>query len=235
MTASQLEAPPSVRPARLDLFQSVHKGLRLALADLTCRMGATDFTDPQAAAEIARQLDLVTAFCTDHKQAEDALILPALLTRLSGSLPSIATAHEDQARHIEELRATGAALVEGPASTRPVVGRTLYLHFSAFAGENLVHMTEEEQVLSPLFERLFTDEEVREIHGKVMAYLPQEAHARGAPFILRALNRPERIGLVTGALATMPRAAVLGLVEVVRPALPADDLADLLAATGLSS
>lgn len=234
MTAQPV-SPPSTRPPRLDLFLPVHKGLRLALADLLLQLGSTDFYDPRAATAAVDQLELVTAFCDDHKRTEDAIVMPTLLTRLSGQLPSIAHAHEDQARHIEELRATGKALLNAPATTRPIVGRTLYLHFSTFTAENLAHMAEEEQVLSPLFERLFSEDEVRGIHAKAMAFLTPAAHGRGAPFILRALSRPERVNMVTGALATMPREVVIGLVEVIRPTLPADDFTDLLSRTGLSS
>lgn len=234
MTAQPVP-PPSARPPRLDLFLPVHKGLRLALADLLTQLGSTDFYDPRATGAVVDRLELVTAFCDDHKQTEDAIVLPALLARLSGELPSIAHAHQDQARHIDELRATAKALLGAPASTRPIVGRTLYLHFSTFTADNLAHMAEEEQMLSPLFERLFSEEEVRGIHARAMAFLPPAAHARGAPFILRALTRPERAAMVTGALATMPRELVLGLVDVVRPALAESDLADLLERTGLSS
>ncbi len=219
---------------RLDLFQPVHKGLRLALADLLLDMGRTDFHDARATRAIVERLELVTAFCDDHKAAEDTVVLPALLARLSGPLPSITRAHADQARHVEELRATGKALLDAPESVRPIVGRTLYLHFSSFTGEVLSHMAEEEQVLSPLFERLFDEDEEKAIHAEVMAGLTMEQHARGAPFILRALSRPERVRMVSGALATMPRAVVLGLVDVVSPALPADDVTHLLSQTGLS-
>lgn len=220
---------------RFDLFLPVHKGLRLALADLLLEMGRADFHDARGAERVVDQLEHVTAFCDDHKGAEDAIVLPALLGRLTGQLPSITRAHEEQARHLEELRATSKALLDAPASVRPIIGRTLYLHFSTFTGDNLVHMAEEEQVLSPLFDRLFTEEELRAIHGQVMASLTMEQHARGAPFILRALSRPERVSMVSGALATMPRELVLGLVDVVRPSLPADDVTDLLSQTGLSS
>lgn len=227
--------PPSVRPARLDLFLPVHKGLRLALADLVVRMGQADFSDERAAGDVVDHLRRVTAFCDDHKRAEDAILLPALLTRLTGDLPNIAHAHESQARHVEELSATADALLAAPPGARAVVGRTLYLHFASFAGENLAHMTEEEQVLSPLFERLFSEEEVRALHADVMTFLDRAAHGRGAPYILRALTRHERVGLVMGAIATMPKADVLALVDVVRPALGDADLADLLARTGLAS
>jgi iron-sulfur cluster repair protein YtfE (RIC family) len=198
---------------RFDLFLAIHKGIRLALADLLTRMGSTDFSDAAASQRIASDLSLVLALCEDHRRTEDEVIFPNLRSRMSGDLVSIADDHEDQARIVAELDAAARTLLAESEENRPRVGRVLYLHFSKFVGELLAHMAEEEQVASPLFDRLFTQEEVMGIHAKVMAFLSIEEHFRGAKFILRALNRPERITLMTGALALFPKEAVVALVD----------------------
>jgi hypothetical protein len=198
---------------RFDLFLAIHKGIRLALADLLTRMGSTDFSDAAAAQRIATDLDLVLALCEDHRRTEDEIVFPNLRSRMSGDLVSILDDHEDQPRIVQELLAAAHTLVAESAENRPRVGRMLYLHFSKFVGAVFSHMAEEEQVASPLFDRLFTPEEVLAIHGKAMAFLSLEAHFRGAKFILRALNRPERIALMTGALAQFPKEAVVALVD----------------------
>src|SRR5437868_4802511 len=81
------------------------------------------------------------------------------------------------------------------SNPRPLVGRTLYLHFGTFVAENLLHMAEEEQVVMPLFERLFSEEEVRGIHQRVMAKLTPQEYGRAVRYVLRATNRPERAAL----------------------------------------
>ena len=156
---------------------------------------------------------LVLALCEDHRRTEDEIILPSLRSRMSGALVSVLDDHEEQPVIVEELLAAARTLVAESAENRPRVGRMLYLHFSKFVGQLFVHMAEEEQVASPLFDRLFSQEEVMAIHGKVMAFLTIEEHFRGARFILRALNRPERVALMTGALAQFPKEAVVALVD----------------------
>lgn len=198
---------------RFDLFLAIHKGIRLALADLLTRMGSTDFSDAVAAERIASDLGLVLALCEDHRRTEDEIIFPNLRSRMSGDLVAILDDHAEQPRIVEELLAASRTLVAESAENRPRVGRVLYLHFSKFVGELLAHMAEEEQVASPLFDRLFSQEEVMAIHGKVMAFLTIEEHFRGAKFILKGLNRPERIALMTGALAQFPKEAVVALVD----------------------
>lgn len=198
---------------RFDLFLPIHKAIRFALADLLTRMGTTDFADHEAAQRIAGDLGLVLALCEDHRRTEDEIVLPNLRSRMSGDLVSILDDHEDQSRIVEELLAASRTLLAESAANRPVVGRMLYLHFSKFVGELLAHMAEEEQVASPLFERLFTDEELHAIHAKVMAFLSLEEHLRGARFILKAVNRPERVAMMTGALRLFRGEAVVALVD----------------------
>jgi iron-sulfur cluster repair protein YtfE (RIC family) len=198
---------------RFDLFSNIHKAIRLATSDLLIRMGATDFSDAQAAERIATDLALVLALCEDHRRTEDEIVLPTLRTRMSGDLVSVLDAHEDQQQMVAELAAAARTLVAESPENRPRVGRTLYLHFSKLVGELLTHMVEEEQVASPLFARLFTPEEMLAIHGKVMALLSVEEHARGARYLLRAINRQERLAVMNGAFATFPKEAIVALVD----------------------
>ena len=198
---------------RTDLFLSIHKAIRFALADLLARMGQADFADEQASQRIASDLELVLALCEDHRRTEDEIVFPNLRSRMSGDLVAILDDHEDQTRIVEELLAASRTLLAESAANRPVVGRTLYLHFTKFVGELLAHMAEEEQVASPLFDRLFSEEEVRAIHAKVMGFLSIDEHLRGARFIMKAVNRPERLAMMTGALMLFPKEAVVALVD----------------------
>jgi len=198
---------------RFDLFSNIHKAIRLALSDLLVRMGATDFSDAAAAQRIAADLGMVLALCEDHRRTEDEIILPTLRSRTSGDLVSLLDAHEDQQQMVAELTAAAETLLKESPDNRPKVGRTLYLHFSKLVGELLTHMAEEEQVAAPLFDRLFSQEELMAVHGKAMAFLSAESHLRGARFILKALNRPERVAVMTGALSNFPKEAVVAMVD----------------------
>jgi iron-sulfur cluster repair protein YtfE (RIC family) len=220
---------------RFDPFGPIHKAIRFALTQLLCRMGSTDFREPGRAEAIAKELELVTALSDDHLRTEEAIVLPALRSRLAGDLATVDAAHRHHGRLVSELRASAAAVVSVPAERRAVAGRTLYLHFGTFVSESLAHMSDEELVVSPLLERFFTDDELRSLHASVMAMLTLEEHARGARFLLPALSPRERVALVEDAIATLPREAVLALLEIARPTMQEGDLAELLALTGLAA
>jgi iron-sulfur cluster repair protein YtfE (RIC family) len=184
---------------RIDLFGPIHKAIRCAITDLLCQMGTTSFGDLEAASRIARQLEDVTQFCEDHRAHEDRLLLPVLRERAQGTLEHIQHAHDAQPEAVAELRALAASLRTTPDALRPIVGRTLYLHFSTFVAELLLHMAAEEQVVAPLLEKLFTDEELRAIHGQLMATMPMEEKMRSGPWMLRATNAAER-AVIEGAM-----------------------------------
>lgn len=187
-------------PARIDLFGPIHKAIRFALADLLAQMGTTSFADAHEANRIADQLEEVTNLCEDHRGHEERRILPVLAERLQGTLDHILEAHAAQPGSVAELRALAETLRTSRVELRPVIGRTLYLHFSTFAAELLLHMAEEEQVLQPLIEKRFSDEEVRFLHGRLMAALTVEERLRAAPWMIRGTNAVERAAILQATM-----------------------------------
>lgn len=156
--------PPSTHrvaaPPRLDVFGPIHRALRRALAALLADMSSTSFDDASEASRIVQQLGGVVDLCEEHRMHEDALV-PVVAQRVQReTLACVSAAHAAQPRYVAELRALGATLVGATDGHRALAGKTLYLHYTTFVAELLRHMAEEEQVVQPLLERFFTDEEL---------------------------------------------------------------------------
>jgi iron-sulfur cluster repair protein YtfE (RIC family) len=227
-------APLSTRPHRFDLFGPIHKAIRYALADLLSRMGTTDFGDDAAFRRVVHELEAVTSLCESHLRVEEKVLLPALGARLSGGIDTIHLAHEAQGRFVAELHASAAALLEATPPARALIGRSLYLHFGTFMADLLVHMAEEEQVIQPLFDRLFTDAEVRALYVAALRSVTPEEHMAAAPYLLAAVTPVERGAMIRGIVESFPRDAVLAMVEGARSRLPADAVPELLLLSGLA-
>jgi hypothetical protein len=195
--------PPSTHraPPRLDLFGPIHKAIRCALGELLTVLGATSFSDEAAVASAVAQLEDVIELCEDHRGHEDDFVMSALADRLRGKLDSMQRAHADQPVVVAQLRALATTLQTTAHDLRPIAGRTLYLHFSTFAADLLLHMAEEEQVVQPLLERSFTDDELRGVHARLMASLTPAQRARAGKWLMRALNPVERAALFGAAPA----------------------------------
>ncbi len=172
---------------RPDTFGPIHKAIRCALADLMIAMGRASFADDVQAKRVVADLEEVLLLCESHIAHEDRFVFPRLRTRLSGPLESIESAHVAHTRTIAELRSLGGALLEAPPAKRPLVGQTLYIHFSVFIGEELLHMAEEERFVAPLIEKLFTDEEIQEVQARIQASLSPDEVNRAAKFFMRSM------------------------------------------------
>jgi hypothetical protein len=137
-----------------EVYETPHRTLRDLLATLLVTLGRTSFDDAAEVETVLGELASVLAACDAHIAHEDQHLRPALLERAPGTLVTLDGQHADHARHVAELRALAAALCD--ARTRDdknALGRTLYLHYSVFVAETLVHSAYEERVVQPLLER----------------------------------------------------------------------------------
>jgi hemerythrin-like domain-containing protein len=150
------------------MFGPIHRAIRFALSDALTMLGATRFDDANETAFVVEWLGEVLALCEGHLNVEEKIVLPALRSRLTGNLDSIAHAHRAQTEGVQEMTALGEALLHASSDSRVFIGRMLYLRFSTFMGENMLHMAEEEQVVQPLLERVFTDDELRAMHARIL-------------------------------------------------------------------
>lgn len=220
--------PVSVRPARFDLFGRIHKAIRLAMSELLVRMGETSFADAKASGAICQDLRELLSFCDAHLAHEEEVVAPAARERLLGGMDAF-DSHGEHTRLVAELRAQIDALENAPAGLRTRVGKTLYLHFSTYVGESLVHMAEEERVIMPLLERFFDDDELRALSNAIRARATPAEVAFSGPRLLRAINPHERRALVYDAAQTMPRGSALRLLGGLRGRLPDGELDELVA------
>ena len=113
--------------------------------------------------------------------------------------------HEHHQRDIRILQGDCRLLASSadlPGPVREALARQLYLCLGRFVGENLVHMTFEETVMNTQLWKLFSDEELRAIHGRIMASITPPEFARAMRWMIPALNPTERAAVVKGARAT---------------------------------
>lgn len=219
-------AAPSVRPPRVDLFGPIHKTLRLVMGEALVGLGRSPFEDARAAEACLARVEEVLVWCERHLEHEDAVIAPAARERLPGG-PSAFDEHGCQGRAVAELRAQIEAVRGASAALRPRIGTSLYLHFSRFVGENLVHMAEEEQVLMPLLGQFFDDVELRELYARILARRTDEERATQTPVLVGAISPAERRGLVESAARTAPLDGLLDLLA--RASIEAGERAELVA------
>lgn len=182
MHAIAEEAPPRSRVRieraptlpREDIYGAAHKGLRWLLSDVMVAMGRTSFADRSETKRALARLGEVLDVCESHLGHENAYIHAAIDRRRPGASARLGGDHVHHEESIAELRELAREVEAAPSETRPAFGRRLYLRYSAFVGENLVHMVEEEELAQGLLEEIYTTEELAELHRTLVSSIAPE-------------------------------------------------------------
>jgi Hemerythrin HHE cation binding domain len=205
------------------IYGPIHKGLRHAISTILVRIGTTSFADDAAVTSVLDDLDVVLHLNAQHLVHEDTFIRPLLEARGASILGSIDAAHEDHAKALNDLRTLAASVRENSGTKRVALGRVLYLQVAIFAADNLLHMGEEEQVVEPLLFRAYTEAELLEAHGRLVASIPPDEMLISLRFMVAGSSPEERVALLGNA----PPPARAALLDAVRPVLAQRDFEEL--------
>lgn len=225
-----LRAEPQ-RP-RFDMYGAVHKGLRMAMADV---LGAVGRMDPRDAEDLAATLERVRsllALCRCHLRKENDFVHRAMEAAVPGSAGRIAEEHVEHERQIALLE-RAARGVEGAApAARDAAANALYRQLALFVAENFEHMNAEETENNAVLWATYSDADLVRVHDALIASIEPDVMAEYLRWIVPAISPAERAGLYSGMQAGAPRAVFEQLLDLARGVLPERDFAKLLAALG---
>lgn len=188
---------PSARACRAagrhDLYGPIHKAIRFRHAALLQRLGSTDFRDDirGLAEELRKHLQL----CLVHLKDEETHLHHPMARRLPGALAQVERQHVGHRAHLNALEAE-IRLLEANPEREASAGHGLYLAFSRFVADDLLHMAHEEEQVWPLMCSAFDDAEMARLEADIVAGLPPELATRIVAIMLVAINPPERDSLL---------------------------------------
>jgi hypothetical protein len=219
-----------------DIYAPIHKAIRACLADLMVRLGRTDFSSSEAAAEVLQDLRAQLRFSAAHLRHEDEHIHPALLARAPEAVDKLHHDHEAHEAGFEALERMVAEVKAASARERPAAGRRLYLAFTNFVAHDLEHMAQEEQIVGPLLQSLFTDRELQAMEAAIVGSMPPEEAMVAVAKMIPAMNPGERAAFLAFVRETAPPEAFGAMVAIAaRPTLPANDWLDLAGRLGIAA
>jgi iron-sulfur cluster repair protein YtfE (RIC family) len=221
---------------RHDFYGPIHKALRFALSNLLVKVGQTDFTDDAAMDETLMALGRQLSISASHLRHEEEYVHGALEARSGGATDALESAHRHHDETFGELNDLMSLMKTVPASARPAVGREIYLRFSQFVADDFAHMAHEELVTMPLLHSLFSDQELIEIEGRIIAsHTPEETMAV-MQILLPAMNRSERVGFLSMARQAAPPEAFDAVINfAAKPTLDREDFLHLTEGLGLAA
>jgi hemerythrin-like domain-containing protein len=190
---------------RINIFNQVHKGLRVALYETATSLQQADFTSETESDEALAQVKEVIMLFNEQARKEDQFILPVLFQ----FEPSVVDASKQE--HIISVALSGnlnAAInrFEGllKAADRVTAGKRINIDFVEFMVFNLQHMSKEEDVLNKLLWRYYSDAEIQQIQQQIAESTEPWHQDFFAKWMLRGLNVAEAAAWLHSVERTAP-------------------------------
>jgi hypothetical protein len=204
-----------------DFYAPIHKGLRYAHSGLLVRLGQADPDDVAMVGALIADVRRQCRLSAVHLDNEEREIHVALEARAPGAAQRLEHAHEDHRQSLAEIEALTVRIEHaGDRAVAAAEWRRLYLRFSQFVADDLAHMAEEELVILPVLQSLFTDAELMAIEDAIMSTMAPPDLMADAALIAPATTRRERAAILDAFRATAPAQAFEAVMELaVRPAL----------------
>jgi hypothetical protein len=204
-----------INERRHDLYGAVHKGIRAAHMRCLVAIGATDATSDAQIERLVAELSEHLAMCGTHLEDENAVLHVALDDRRPGASAHAAEDHDDHLHSFEELTALLSQLAAAAPDNRAPLLAALYRRFGRFVADDLLHMEHEEHVLLPDLQAAFTDEELRELEGRIVATIAPEHMVLFLDAMLEAMPMADGTAMLGAMQAGMPPAAYAALMLAV--------------------
>ncbi|MCU0853443.1 MAG: hypothetical protein MUF63_00670 [Rhodobacteraceae bacterium] len=200
---------------RHDPYGAVHKGIRAAHMRCLVAIGAADATSDAQIDRLVAEISEHLAMCGTHLEDENAVLHVALDARRPGATAHAAEDHDDHLQSFAELTALLAQLAIAAPDNRAPVLAALYRRFGRFVADDLLHMEHEEHVLLPDLQAAFTDEELRELEGRIVATIPPERMVLFLDAMLEAMPLADGTAMLGAMQAGMPPGAYAALMQAI--------------------
>lgn len=217
--AATLPTAPAAIGPRFDMYGTIHKALRLFMADTLKRLGAVDTGHASELAPVLDQTESLLGLMASHVKHENGFVHAAIEARRPGGSATIADDHEEHLATIDQLRDEVAGLRAAAADERSILAQRLYRHLALFVADNLQHMAVEETSHNALLWALYRDDELVAIHDRLVASIEPGEMMLALTWIARAVSPQELIGMLADMQAKAPQEVMRAVLARVRDAV----------------
>jgi hypothetical protein len=208
---------------RHDLIAGINRGWRKAEMDMLARIGALDSCDNAAVALMARDFRKLLMLARFRLVYETDI--HAALDRRKPGASGAAADHSDFEKCVARLEMLLSAVETIKGNARRPALKTLYLRLSEAIAEDFLRMAREEQIIHPLLDALFTDEELAAFEQRSVGQVPESVLSHFVRLITPALDPEGRRELIARMQRYLPADRFAALMrDVIRPVLTEADL-----------
>ncbi|MDP1835024.1 MAG: hemerythrin domain-containing protein [Chlamydiales bacterium] len=148
-------------------FYREHKFVSASLNDVERLIAKTDFRETKATEEAKSAFNGLTSMLQGHADYENSRLHTLLEKKGSQVHKHAEEDHAHQDGQLSELHGLFEKISAAQSNEQKIaLGYQLYLTFRKFVSDNLAHLHEEETILLPELQRLYTDEELKQVENE---------------------------------------------------------------------
>ncbi len=179
-------------------FYREHKYVCAAINDVERLIAKTDFTSALETAKVKEAFDAMFSMLMGHADYENSRLHRLLRDRGSDVYRHAEEEHRVYEQKLNDLSNRLMLVSESiDPEERVELGYLLYLWFRQFAGENLLHLHEEETVILPELQRLYSDEELAQVEFESYRVMTHQDLVHMMEFLFPHMNPDDRLVFLT--------------------------------------
>ncbi len=185
-------------------FYREHKYVSASLNDLERLIAKTDFCQPTEIARVADSFRNLTEMLQGHAQYENEKLHTLLKSKGSHIFDHVEADHVQQDQQLDELEHMIAAITVASVANRELLGYKFYLAYRKFVADNLAHLHEEETIILPELQRLYTDDELREVEASTYRLMTPEDMTEMMQVLFPHMNPSDRVAFLSDIHTLQP-------------------------------
>lgn len=219
--------------ARMDMYASIHKALRAAMADALLGLGRMDVDDDLEFAQTCDRVMQLLDLCRSHLHHENQFVHTAMQARAPGSSAAIEAEHAEHEAAITALASGVTHLLGCARAARPATTHVLYRQLALFIAHNFEHMNEEETAHNAVLWAHYTDAELVGIHDALVASIPPHEMMQVARWMVPFMSPAERTAMLSDMQQHAPAPVLAAVLAQVQPHLTPREWSKLVCSLGL--
>jgi iron-sulfur cluster repair protein YtfE (RIC family) len=210
---------------RFDVYGSVHKGLRYLMTELMYELGRVDASNESELTSLGKKLQYLCDILIVHAAGEEEFIFPHLEREDKTIYTKLKQAHDKFDEQIEFLREEFKKITGSNIKDIDKVKKMLKFtkQYNTFLSQYFSHLQDEELEANPILWKILSDEELMDILMKMSSKPTPELRLYFLPYLLKATNYSERVGVLMGMKKGMSKTIFSGILSVAKASLEVSD------------
>lgn len=187
------------------LFYREHKYVSAALNDLERLIAKTDFRRLEEVARVNDSFQSLAEMLKAHAQYENERLHSLLKNKHSKIYEHAEADHAQQDEQLLEIQELISGILAASTDEDMIaLGYKLYLAYRKFVADNLAHLHEEETVILPELQRLYTDEELKQVEAKTYRIMTPEQMVHMMKVLFPHMNPCDRAAFLSDIREAQP-------------------------------